>query len=246
MVNTIYYIILGYFLAGTAGIYVINRKKEKPFAKRNWIKLVTYFIIINILFFSIVLGEPFIILSVIIASGGLVELIKLQSVSAKGGKIFFAFSVIIYLIMSYGFINFAGMERGIVLYVFLILSIFDSFSQISGQLWGKKKLMPKISPNKTWMGLTGGAVISLLSGILIKELIGVPVFRSLIISAVVIIAAFAGDAASSYYKRQYNVKDFSDLIPGHGGILDRFDSLIAAGALIAFADLIIGIKLLPV
>ncbi|MDD2425795.1 MAG: phosphatidate cytidylyltransferase [Bacteroidales bacterium] len=246
MIYTIYYIILGYFLAGTIGIFLVNRKRDRPFAKRNWIKLANYFIIINLLFFSIVLEKPFFYIAIIIVLTGLSELIKLHKNSVSGRKLFFTISLIIYLVLSSGFLLYSGMKRESVLYVFLLLSIFDSFSQISGQLFGKRKLMPGISPNKTWEGLAGGVIITFLSGILVKGLVEVSVLRSIVISAGIIIAAFAGDAASSYYKRRYEVKDFSNLIPGHGGVLDRFDSLISAGAVMAFADIILGIKLLPV
>ncbi len=244
MITNIYIIILCYFLLGTIGIIIINKRKEKKFAKNNWIKIATYFLIINAIFFSIILGPPlFIYITPAIALGGLWELIKLYKESGYHKTGFFTGSLILYFFLSYGFILFSGLERELILFVFLILSIFDSFSQISGQLWGKKRLMPKISPNKTWMGLIGGTVISLLSGILIKDLIGVSLIRSLLISAVVIIAAFGGDAASSFYKRKYNTKDFSRLIPAHGGILDRFDSLIAAGAIVALIEMVIGITL---
>jgi phosphatidate cytidylyltransferase len=119
----------------------------------------------------------------------------------------------------------------------LILSIFDGFSQITGQLLGRTKLFPKISPNKTVEGLIGGALIALLSALVFKSLIiGTPL-KAILLAAVIAVFAFAGDAAKSIYKRKYNVKDFSNLIPGHGGFLDRFDSLIAAGAGVALLGL---------
>jgi len=130
------------------------------------------------------------------------------------------------------------MEKELVLYVFLILSIFDSFSQISGQLWGKRKLMPTISPNKTWGGLAGGTLIALISGLLLKNLLYISSIEAIALTVNIILSAFVGDMASSFYKRQYKVKDFSNLIPGHGGFLDRFDSLIASGAWIALLTFI--------
>jgi phosphatidate cytidylyltransferase len=117
-----------------------------------------------------------------------------------------------------------------VLFAFLILSIFDGFSQVSGQLFGKTKLFPKISPNKTVEGLAGGALMAILSGLVFKNIVPVSSLKAIILSAIVVVFAFSGDALKSLYKRKYNVKDFGNLIPGHGGVLDRFDSLIAGGA----------------
>ena len=242
MILTIYIIILSYFLVGAIGIFIINRRKEKIFARNNWLKISTYFIIINAIFFSIILGPPlFKYLAPAIALAGLFELIKLYKESGYLKTTFFTGSIILYFFVAYGFILFSLLERELILFVFLILSIFDSFSQLSGQLWGKRMLMPSVSPNKTWEGLTGGTVVALLSGILIKELIGVTTIHSLLLSAGIAISAFAGDAATSFYKRRYKVKDFSRLIPAHGGILDRFDSLIASGAWCVIMNYLIGL-----
>ena len=134
-----------------------------------------------------------------------------------------------------GLFLFSGMKKELILYVFLILSIFDSFSQISGQLWGKTKLFPKISPNKTAEGLVGGAIMAIASTFLLKTLTGLNMPAALFLATGVVVFAFLGDAMASVYKRKYNAKDFSKLIPGHGGFLDRFDSLIAAGAWTSFS-----------
>ncbi|MBN2861996.1 MAG: phosphatidate cytidylyltransferase, partial [Bacteroidales bacterium] len=121
----------------------------------------------------------------------------------------------------------------IIFFAFAILSIFDSFSQITGQLWGRKKLFPGISPEKTIAGLIGGMSAAMLSVLIFKNLVSDRLMDAMIVGAGVAIFAFIGDAAGSCYKRKYNVKDFCNLIPEHGGILDRFDSLISGGAWVA-------------
>ena len=125
------------------------------------------------------------------------------------------------------------LDKNLILFAFLILSIFDAFSQISGQLWGKSKIAPEISPNKTVGGTVGGAIISIVSALLLKELYEVVWYRVLIMAAGIVVFAFLGDIAASLYKRKFEVKDYSKLIPGHGGFLDRFDSLIAGGFWVA-------------
>ncbi|MFN2336827.1 MAG: phosphatidate cytidylyltransferase, partial [Bacteroidales bacterium] len=137
---------------------------------------------------------------------------------------------------------FSVMDQGLILFAFLILCIFDGFSQVTGQLFGKRKLFPKISPNKTVEGFIGGATFALLSGLVFRELIPeIPLPEVLLLAAVVVLFAFAGDTTKSVYKRKYNVKDFSRLIPGHGGFLDRFDSLIAGGAGVALLRWLTGL-----
>jgi len=133
-------------------------------------------------------------------------------------------------LLSIGFYSFSHMEKGVILFAFLITAIFDGFSQVSGQLLGRTKLFPKISPGKTVEGLIGGALVAVLSSLVFKNVFTALSLKAIILAAVVVVFAFLGDTAKSLYKRKYNVKDFSNLIPGHGGILDRFDSLIAGGA----------------
>jgi len=99
-------------------------------------------------------------------------------------------------------------------------------------------LFVKVSPNKTVEGLAGGTLTALVVAVLLRGFLGKPLPETIIIAAGVILFAFIGDFLSSFYKRQYNVKDFGNLIPGHGGFLDRFDSLIAGGSFIALYTLI--------
>ncbi len=234
MIWNIYLIILAYFLLGGIGFYLINRKKDPLVARKSYTKFIVYFFIVNGLFFSITI-EPVVFryLAVVIAAVGVTELVRLFRISGYSRKSFFATSVVIFVLLALGFCFFATLNKNLILFTFLVLSIFDSFSQITGQLWGKKKILPHISPNKTLGGLVGGACVALASALLLRKLLDVSPVSLLFLSAGIILFAFLGDVAASYYKRKYEVKNFNDLIPGHGGFLDRFDSLIAGGAWVA-------------
>ncbi len=236
MIQTIYIIILAYFLLGSVGFYFSNRKKEPATARKSWIKFGTYFGIINILFFSIVINPVvFQVLSVVIIGVGIFELVKLFKKSGFKNKKFFFLAIALFGVFSTGFIIFGGLDKEVILFSFITLSIFDSFSQITGQLWGRKKIAPKISPNKTVGGVIGGATIAILSSLLLKNLLDTEIMKRILLTIGVVVFAFVGDIAASYYKREYVVKDYSNLIPGHGGFLDRFDSLIAGGAWVALS-----------
>jgi phosphatidate cytidylyltransferase len=90
--------------------------------------------------------------------------------------------------------------------------------------------MPKISPNKTAEGLIGGFALTLVTGLIMQPYLEMTVLQTLVFSAGIALAAFGGDVLASVYKRLVDIKDYSHLLPGHGGFLDRFDSYIAAGA----------------
>ena len=230
----VYMVILVYFVAGTMGIWFINRKKDPEVARRSWIKHFTYFIITSFVFFSIAFRITiFHYIALIIIIAGFLELTKLFHKSGYRHRTFFFISLFILMALSAGFLFFSRMEQGLILYSFLILCIFDGFSQVTGQLIGRRKLFPKISPNKTVEGFAGGATVALLSTLVFRHLIPAVPVKAILVAAVVVLFAFAGDTAKSAFKRRYNVKDFSRLIPGHGGFLDRFDSLIAGGAGVA-------------
>lgn len=116
-----------------------------------------------------------------------------------------------------------------VIYLFLIATITDTFAYITGRYVGKNKLAPLISPKKTIEGLIGGTIMGVVAGTLYYSTIIDPVIDIGIIIFVTTSLSLIGqlgDLVFSSVKRYYGVKDFSNLIPGHGGILDRLDSII--------------------
>jgi phosphatidate cytidylyltransferase len=127
------------------------------------------------------------------------------------------------------------------LYVMLLVWGADSGAYIFGRLLGKHKLAPKVSPGKTWEGLVGGlltsAIISWLFG-RYTSLNAAPL-SLLICSIFAVLASILGDLTESMFKREAGIKDSGSLIPGHGGIMDRIDSLTAAVPVFACLMLLI-------
>ena len=108
----------------------------------------------------------------------------------------------------------------------LIVITFDIFCYIFGKFFGKNKLI-KISPNKTYEGFFGGMFVSLLSTLFFSYLFNININIELInFIFFIILSAFIGDIAESYFKRKNNLKNSSEFIPGHGGVFDRFDSFL--------------------
>lgn len=105
----------------------------------------------------------------------------------------------------------------------------DTAAYFVGRAWGRRKLWPRISPNKTWEGLIAGTAVALICGpALAAWLVALPWWQGLALGGLLAIAAPFGDLSLSLFKRAAQVKDSSNLIPGHGGILDRLDSLLFA------------------
>jgi len=111
--------------------------------------------------------------------------------------------------------------------VYFTVVIFDSYSQLTGQMFGKRKLFPRISPNKTIGGLIFGMVATLVS-ISLLALFTDHFALSLTSCVAVLFLAFVGDTSASLIKRKLGIKDFSKLMPYQGGVLDRFDSYLIA------------------
>jgi phosphatidate cytidylyltransferase len=114
-------------------------------------------------------------------------------------------------------------------WVFVVLVgtwVFDSAAFFAGGLFGRHKLATLVSPSKTWEGVIGGIVGAVVVTLLTTLPLHIPFYHAIILGVLISLASQIGDLAESLIKRQTHVKDSSHLIPGHGGILDRIDSLL--------------------
>lgn len=122
-----------------------------------------------------------------------------------------------------GFVN-GGV--GLLLFLVFLTEINDVMQFIWGKLLGKHKITPRVSPNKTWEGFVGGLASTTLIGYGLSFLTPLLPWQVILVSFVVALAGFCGDLVMSATKRDLGIKDTGSTIPGHGGILDRMDSLI--------------------
>jgi phosphatidate cytidylyltransferase len=122
----------------------------------------------------------------------------------------------------------------------LVIAV-DTGAYVAGRSIGGPKLAPRISPRKTWAGLAGGIIAALLIGAIWSFLLDLPRALPLIlISGVLAAVEQAGDLAESAFKRRFGVKDSSQLIPGHGGVLDRVDGLLAVSLVVGTVGWLVG------
>ncbi len=118
---------------------------------------------------------------------------------------------------------------------------FDTGAFFAGHFFGRHKLAPRISPGKTWEGVFGGLIFSIAAALLFATLpLGVPWYLAVLLGILVGGAAALGDLAESLIKRQTHVKDSGQFFPGHGGVLDRIDSLLFAILVIYVFALFVG------
>ncbi len=137
----------------------------------------------------------------------------------------------------------APMGKYLYLLIFLSAWITDTGAYFTGVFFGKHKLIPDVSPKKTVEGAIGGIVTCVLTFVLFGFIVGkisdlTPHYlRLALVGAVVSVVSMIGDLIASLIKRKYGIKDYGKLFPGHGGVMDRFDSVVAtAPFLFIFAD----------
>jgi len=124
-----------------------------------------------------------------------------------------------------------------VLCMFAIIWSADSAAYFGGRFIGGPKLAPQISPQKTWIGLGAGCLAGGIVGAICARVFDAPLTLWLAVGVVLAAVGLGGDLFESALKRRFGVKDASRLIPGHGGVLDRIDGLMAAVCAVALADL---------
>ena len=209
------------------------REKDKKFP--DFIRLISY-ILISFLYFvnTYDAGMSFSIDYRIIAGLSLTLLLpvilyhneKVYNVRDAfyllGGVFFLGFSMSL-------FYMYRTHSLSLIIFLFLITMITDSYAYFTGRLIGKTKLIESISPNKTWEGTIGGSLVGTFVCTVYYLTIIDPTASVIVISLIVLLLSLVGQLGDLFFsaiKRRFRVKDFSNLMPGHGGVLDRLDSII--------------------
>ena len=166
------------------------------------------------------------LLFAIIGVLSLYEMWKLR----KGRTSFMSY---LYIIIPLSLIH--QIDKELILFMFILTWTFDTFAYLVGVKFGKHKILPSISPKKSWEGFIGGFIFTIIAYYITYnyfydyfdfESFKQPLIISIIFSIVLPFTATLGDFTESYYKRQSGVKDSGNFIPGHGGILDRMDAFM--------------------
>ena len=208
--------------------YIHNRQITNPVVLTNLIGSTV------IICLSAALGDDLYqvtLLQIVIA--GLYSLICIFLIHRKLKQYIFSLMLICLVLLSLmAMLYINNMQNGLLLIVFLfvISETNDAFALLFGKIFGKRKIFPAISPQKTYAGLVAGILFSALAGLVFNSLIlGYPFQVAFPVIILVITSVIFGDIVFSLYKRNYNLKDFKAVIRGQGGVLDIYDSLLTSG-----------------
>ncbi len=139
----------------------------------------------------------------------------------------YLFGFLIFLGLAFNALLSVRVDLLILVYLFSITILGDTFAMLFGMLIGRHKLIPSVSPKKTVEGSIGGFLIAVIVPTLIySNLIGEFSYKLVIVTSLLAIISQIGDLVFSKIKREHKIKDFSNIMPGHGGILDRLDSVL--------------------
>ncbi|UCD95578.1 MAG: phosphatidate cytidylyltransferase [Candidatus Zixiibacteriota bacterium] len=227
-------IIIGVLFVLGATIIAVTHKtrpRDRSAAKADWVKYVVMLAVVAAFLTAALAGRiTTAFLLVAIALTGSYELYRnLPRKNRVTVPLIFPCSIVLIACLGHLLFERAYAWESSVIFVFLLVTAHDSFSQLWGKFLGRARLCPRLSPNKTVEGLVGGMITTAAVAVSLSFLMPMHSGLALVVFGLVIsISSTAGDLSFSYIKRKLNIKDFSSLIPGHGGVLDRFDSLIAA------------------
>lgn len=233
MLGRIIVTIAALFAAGAVLMSLTHRLRNIPSRQRtrDWVKYVVYLLIIlTLLVIAWSGGWTTALLLALIALAGSIELYRnLPAHNVKRVGCSVLFGLLIAVCLGHALPGLSTVHATTFIFMLLLIGVTDAFSQLWGKLLGRHKLCPRVSPGKTCEGLAGGVLTAILTAFVISFLIPVSSPAKLTFVAVITaLSATSGDLVFSLIKRRLGIKDFSGLLPGHGGVLDRFDSLIVA------------------
>lgn len=225
-------LLLVWSLFALSALVVALRKKKDNAA--FWKKYFVYLFVVHLLFAAIAFDVMAIAAMVIIVLAGN-EVLNLKNPEHPVKLWKRLLAVLFFALLAFGFLFFSAKTTRENLWIFYAaIVVFDGISQLAGQAFGKTHFTPRISPNKTLEGFLTGWLFAFGSGVLL----GGFAKENMILFALLGPVALCGDLLASAYKRLHRVKDYATWIPGHGGVLDRFDSFLFSGAVIYYGMLL--------
>lgn len=159
------------------------------------------------------------------------------------GNIAFAIFGLVYISLPFAFLNYLAVYNPLgiqlaynpwlVMGFFILIWTNDTGAYLAGRAFGKNKLFERISPKKTWEGAIGGLLLTLIAAFLLNKYSSLlNITHWMIIAAIIVVFGNLGDLTESLFKRSVSIKDSGNLLPGHGGLLDRFDAVLIAAPMV--------------
>jgi phosphatidate cytidylyltransferase len=219
------------FAMGAAVMFLSNRKADAATAQARWLKLAVFFLIVHVVLAVAAAGRDWVVaLLLLILAGSVLELrLAWGRIAApRPAWLWPAFLALAGLAV----VNAWRLPPQAFAFLFVVTAGCDGFSQVVGQWLGRRPLAPRISPGKTVGGFLGGVTAAIAIAMLVRDLLPATPRVAAALGMLTAVAGLAGDLAASWVKRRAMLKDYSAALPGQGGILDRFDSLLGALAIV--------------
>lgn len=233
VIGSIVQITLPGFALGMAVMALANRHAPRDVARARWLKIAVFGLIVHAVLVAAAIGRPAVVaLVVVIVAVGASEFVGAWRRIAPPRPVTAAW---IYAGVGVSCVWLATrIEPAAFAAVYLVTAAFDGFSQVVGQWLGRRALAPRVSPGKTVEGMLGGLVAAAVVACVARGLLHLGLAGALAVGIATGLAGLAGDLAASWLKRRAGLKDYSALLPGQGGVLDRFDSLLGALVLVGW------------
>jgi phosphatidate cytidylyltransferase len=220
------------FAIGALAFWWADRRISFEVRHKRWIKFATYIVIVHAFLLATVLGKGYLL--ALLALIVLVGFWEMFCAAARLRPLVAAGTLILFALITAGAIGLATeVASSLICYLYIVVAVFDGFSQAGGQLAGRTRLAPSISPAKTVEGFLIGAASSVSCAVMLRSMASLSPAHAAAVGAIASVAGVGGDLAASWVKRLAGLKDFGALLPGHGGVLDRFDSFLMVAAVMS-------------
>lgn len=234
-------LILVAFSVGGVAFWRSMSGMSVPQRHARWVKFTAYFLIVMVALAAWTAGAWAItgLVAAIVGRGAyeLADLRRRSGAIAVPGWIW-----AVYLPVSgFAVAGTARSDPDLVFFLFVVIATFDGCAQVVGQLVGRHALAPRVSPHKTVEGLLGGLAMAGVAALVAQDLSPFAGYRAFLVALPIGLVGLGGDLSASWVKRRAGVKDFRQILPGHGGVLDRFDGLIPNYAILGLIATLAGL-----
>jgi CDP-diglyceride synthetase len=227
--HIIFYFTIGCAILGAMGVGIASLNADGDLVHRRWVKYYSYFITTLVLIITI-FTKLLSILTILIILAGYYEIVRAVLKYKKRSFQLLVSAVAGFTLIAAGFLFFSFIFNPFFLFsIYLQVMMFDIFSQVAGTWLGRRAIVPAMDRAKTVEGVTGGFIFCVITALIVSGMMNVTLAVSLFIGVLTATTAVTGDLLASWFKRRMHIKQYSKLLAGQGGFLDRFDRYMVTG-----------------
>lgn len=227
--HIIFYFTIGCAIVGAMGVGIANLNADGDVMRRRWTRYYSYIFTTLVVIISI-FTKLVSILTILIMLAGYFEIIRAVMKYKQKNFPMLISAMAGYTLIAMGFLFFSFIFNPYFLFsIYLQVLMFEVFSQVAGTWLGRRAIVPEMARSKTVEGVIGGFIFCVITALIVSGMLNVTLAVSLFIGVLTATAAVTGDLLASWFKRRMHIKQYSKLLPGQGGFLDRFDKYMVTG-----------------